>query len=212
MMIKSHCHHRSPYAGQSTQRALKINSLKTGALKTGALNIGSLNIGALNKSRIKKTAPQTQAGNTLVEFTIISALFFILLFGIIEFGRLLFTWHLLNETSRRAARIAVVCQVSTTEQQDAKIASLIGSVPLPNFSVDNLDVRYLDKTGTPITADLMASATFNQIEFIEARIINYQLQLMIPLSPLGLTFTAPAFSTLMPRESLGVTRTGFTDC
>ncbi|WEM45898.1 TadE/TadG family type IV pilus assembly protein (plasmid) [Photobacterium sp. DA100] len=151
-----------------------------------------------------------QHGSTLVEFSIVASLFFLLIFAIIEFGRLLFTWHALNETSRRTARLATVCQVSATEQQDTLLAAIIDNVPLPGFTINNIEVNYLDSLGQTITEDVTQTVNFNQIEFVEARITNYQISLLIPL--FDLTFTAPDFRTLLPRESLGVTRTGFTDC
>ena len=156
--------------------------------------------------------PQKQKGTTLVEFTIVATFFFILIFSIIEFGRLLFTWHVLNETSRRAARLSVICQVSTSEQIDTKILAIINQVPLPNFTQNNLIVSYLDSTGTKIDEDLTDEANFNQIKYVESKIESYQVALLIPLAKFGITFTAPEFKTILPRESLGVTRTGFSDC
>ncbi|MGF1759201.1 pilus assembly protein [Photobacterium sagamiensis] len=169
---------------------------------------------------MKRAANQKkkQNGVTIVEFTIVASLFFILIFSIIEFGRLMFTWHTLNETSRRTARLASVCQVSTAEQTDIISTALIDSVSLPNFTAANIQLRYLDENGNEIgnedgsKADLTTVANFNSIAFVEASIINYQISLIIPLAFFGVDFTAPGFSTMLPRESLGVTRTGFTDC
>ena len=158
------------------------------------------------------TSLKNQKGSTLVEFSIIAGLFFMLIFAIIEFGRLLFTWHVLNETSRRTARLASVCQISTAEQQDIKLASIVNNVPLPNFSVNNIRLVYLDSLGQEITDDISETVNFNQIEFIEATITNYQVALLIPLATFDINFTAPEFKTILPRESLGVTRTGYTDC
>ncbi|MBY5946362.1 TadE/TadG family type IV pilus assembly protein [Photobacterium rosenbergii] len=158
------------------------------------------------------TSLKNQKGSTLVEFSIIAGFFFMLIFAIIEFGRLLFTWHVLNETSRRTARLASVCQISTAEQQDIKLASIVNNVPLPNFSVNNIRLVYLDSLGQEITDDISETVNFNQIEFIEATITNYQVALLIPLATFDINFTAPEFKTILPRESLGVTRTGYTDC
>ena len=158
------------------------------------------------------TSLKNQKGSTLVEFSIIAGLFFMLIFAIIEFGRLLFTWHVLNETSRRTARLASVCQISTAEQQDIKLASIVNNVPLPNFSVNNIRLVYLDSLGQEIIDDISETVNFNQIEFIEATITNYQVALLIPLATFDINFTAPEFKTILPRESLGVTRTGYTDC
>lgn len=153
-----------------------------------------------------------EKGSTLVEFSIIAGFFFMLIFAIIEFGRLLFTWHVLNETSRRSARLAAVCQITTSEQQDIKLAGIVENVPLPNFTANNIQLRFLDSVGDEITGDITETVNFNQIEFVEATIVNYQLALLIPLATFDVNFTAPEFKTILPRESLGVTRTGYTDC
>ncbi|MGF1734573.1 TadE/TadG family type IV pilus assembly protein [Photobacterium satsumensis] len=158
------------------------------------------------------TFVKREKGSTLVEFSIIAGFFFMLIFAIIEFGRLLFTWHVLNETSRRTARLATVCQITTAEQQDIKLASIVENVPLPGFSANNIQLVFLDSVGSEITEDVTETVNFNQIEFVEARIINYQIALLIPLATFDINFTAPEFKTILPRESLGVTRTGYTDC
>jgi len=156
--------------------------------------------------------PRHQTGTVLIEFTIVASLFFILLFAIIEFSRLMFVWHGLNETSRRTARLAAVCQVSATEQADVKTLALMESVPLPGLTHANLQLQYLNSAGSPITGDLTLAANFNQIRFVRASIINYQLTLLIPLVSIDLSLFAPDFSTTLPRESLGVSQTGYTDC
>ena len=151
-------------------------------------------------------------GSTLVEFTIVSTFFFILIFSIIEFGRLLFTWHVLNETTRRTARLATVCHITNYEQQKTITSAIINDVPLPNFTSTNIRLNYLDNLGNVINGDLSDTTLSSQIKYVQASINNYQIALIIPLATFDITFTAPEFKTILPRESLGVTRTGFTDC
>ena len=151
-------------------------------------------------------------GATLVEFTIIATFFFILIFSIIEFGRLLFTWHVLNETTRRTARLATVCQITASEQQETIASAIISEVPLPNFTATNIKLDYLDSLGNVISGDLTDATISSQIEYVQTSINNYQIALIIPLATFDITFTAPEFKTILPRESLGVTRTGFSDC
>ncbi|WP_319531578.1 TadE/TadG family type IV pilus assembly protein [uncultured Cohaesibacter sp.] len=152
-------------------------------------------------------------GTVLIEFTLVAVLFFLLLFAIIEFSRLLFVWHALSESTRRAARLAAVCQVSEAQQLNVRTLAVLDPGLLPEFGPDNLQLNYLDAAGVPVTGDLTQAATFNQIRFVQARVINYQLRLMIPFLSLDLeALLAPAFSTTLPRESLGVTPTGYTDC
>jgi hypothetical protein len=158
------------------------------------------------------TLNKKQDGITIVEFSIVAVLFFIIIFAIIEFGRLMFTWHVLNETSRRTARLVSVCQVTTAEQADILTAAIIDNVPLQNFTSNNIQIKYLDSDGGEITGSLSDASNFRQIEYVEASIINYQIHLIIPLATFDIDFFAPSFTTQLPRESLGVTRTGLSDC
>ena len=50
-----------------------------------------------------------QKGIYTVEFAIVGAVFFLLFFAVLEVGRLFYTWNVLTEASRRAARLATVC-------------------------------------------------------------------------------------------------------
>ncbi|WP_413111004.1 TadE/TadG family type IV pilus assembly protein [Thaumasiovibrio sp. DFM-14] len=152
-----------------------------------------------------------QHGLVAVEFTFIATLFFILLFATIEFGRLYFSWHVMNETSRRAARLAAVCQVTTTEQADAISRAVMNNVNVAGFTSGNLNIRYLDSNGNAVTGDLTQESIYDQIEFVEATINNFTINLMIPFINFG-PISSQNFRTVLPRESLGVHRTGFTDC
>ncbi|EAS44369.1 TadZ/CpaE protein [Photobacterium profundum] len=158
------------------------------------------------------TLNKKQGGITIVEFSIVAVLFFIIIFAIIEFGRLMFTWHVLNETSRRTARLASVCQVTTAEQADILTAAIVDNVPLQNFTSNNIQIKYLGSDGSAITGSLSDASTFLTIEYVEASIVEYQIHLIIPLATFGIDFFAPSFTTQLPRESLGVTRTGLSDC
>lgn len=160
-----------------------------------------------------KCLQRRSRGTVLIEFTLVAALFFLLLFAIIEFSRLLFVWHALSESTRRAARLASVCQVSAAEQLDVRTLAVLQPGLLPDFGPDNLQLNYLDAAGAPVTGDLTEAATFSRIRFVQARVINYRLQLMIPFLSVDLDeLLAPAFSTTLPRESLGITPSGYTDC
>ncbi|PSU45272.1 TadZ/CpaE protein [Photobacterium frigidiphilum] len=158
------------------------------------------------------TLNNKQHGITIVEFSIVAVLFFIIIFAIIEFGRLMFTWHVLNETSRRTARLASVCQVTTAEQADILTAAIVDNVPLQNFTSNNIQIKYLGSDGSEIAGSLSDASTFLTIEYVEASIVDYEINLIIPLATFGVDFIAPSFTTQLPRESLGVTRTGLSDC
>lgn len=152
-----------------------------------------------------KIAPQR--GIYAVEFAIVGSIFFLFLFAVLEIARLFFTWNVLAEVTRRTARLAVVCDLDQTNVNaytDMINAALFNNNPLiTNLAASNIKVEYLGITGLAVT-------NFSRIRYIRANIVNYQHQLLIP--GLSLTLNSPTFSTTLPRESLGVTRFGITQC
>ncbi|MFQ3175730.1 MAG: hypothetical protein ACJAYB_001895 [Psychromonas sp.] len=164
-----------------------------------------------------------QKGVYAVEFAIVGSLFFVFFFAVIEFALVIFTWDVLTEVSRRGARLATVCHVP---RQSMDVTSpdfrLISASVKPNevltaaifsdaidedsnmighLGQDNLEISYLDYAGNTAT-------TFAQISLVRAKIINYQHPMFIPF--FTITLNSPSFSTTLPRESLGVTRYGYT--
>ncbi|GIU27945.1 TadE/TadG family type IV pilus assembly protein [Shewanella sp. MBTL60-007] len=140
-----------------------------------------------------------QNGVYAVEFTFVAGIFFVALFAAIEFGRLLFTYNVLHEASRRAARLAVVCQVNSDINS---IALFNDASILPNLTASNLNISYLAYDGTP--------ATGIEIDLVRAEITGYNHQFLVP--GLYRTLNSPTFSTTLPRESLGIFQGGTTDC
>lgn len=148
-----------------------------------------------------------QRGLYAVEFAIVGGLFLMLLFAIIEVGRMMYTYNVLHEASRRAARIAVVCQVN---DMDIKSMALFnGNNLIPNLTNANLTISYLDEEGN--------DATGTDIDLVRAEIVNYQHEFLIP--GLSRVMNSPTFSTYLPRESLGVYHvedvdpgSGYIDC
>ena len=65
-----------------------------------------------------------QQGTTTVEFAIVGLVTLVLLFVVIEFGRIFFSLNVLDESVRRAARIAAVCPVGDAAIGDA--ATFVG--------------------------------------------------------------------------------------
>ncbi|MCE9685376.1 pilus assembly protein [Shewanella sp. AS16] len=141
-------------------------------------------------------------GIYMVEFSIVAGVFFLLLFGAIEVGRLLYTYSVLQEASRRAARLAVVCHPSTDIDN---LALFNGAELVPNLGPSNLVIRYLDKNGNDASAP-----DGSDIYLVRAEIRNYQHQFLVP--GLYRTLNSPTFFTTLPRESLGVFRGGTTTC
>lgn len=140
-----------------------------------------------------------QRGVFAVEFALVGGVFLLLLFSVLEIGRLLFTWNVLNEASRRAARLAVVCQEGAAINT---LALFNGAQIVPNLGPENLTISYLTLNGEVTTGV--------DIDLVRAEITNYQHQLLIP--GVMMTLNSPSFATTLPRESLGVTRFGLTQC
>lgn len=146
-------------------------------------------------------------GVYVVEFAIIGLLLFILLFGVIEMGRLYFTVNALNETVRRGARLAAVCDISDPRilrraifnaADDSGASSLIG-----NLETADLTLTYLDGSGAVVAApsDTSGAGGFRAIRYVQLRVENFTFDLMIPV--LGQQITLPVFRATLPRESLG---------
>lgn len=140
-----------------------------------------------------------QKGTTTVEFAIVGLLTLVLLFTIVEFGRILFSLNVLDESARRAARVAAVCAVG-----DGAITQAATFVSLPNLTDANVVTEYLDDNGNALGDP--AGANYAAIEFVRVRLVNYTFPVAIPL--IATVFAAPEISSTLPRESLGVPRFG----
>jgi Flp pilus assembly protein TadG len=136
-----------------------------------------------------------QRGLTSVEFALIAALFFIVLFACVEFARLLFTWNMLDEATRRGARLAVVCPSTAAAQNFVRNEAVFNGDFIPNLDPSDVLVEYLEPDG------ITAAANDNDTLYVRVSIDNYAHTLLIPMFDLSLT--APDFATTLPRESLG---------
>lgn len=146
-----------------------------------------------------------QRGVTTVEFAIIGAALFIVLFGVIEFGRALFVVNALTEATRRGARMAAVCPVGdTTPASVAVFGNGSGSsTVVSGLTTGNVEIDYLDASGNVISDP---TANFGLIRYVRTEIVNFPLPLIIPFVMPILKLSG--FETTIPRESLGVPRSG----
>ncbi len=147
-----------------------------------------------------------QKGITLVEFTIVASTVLLLIFAILELGVFIFKMQTLNDLTRRAARVATVCQVTATNIYD-----LASSEGVPDgFTKDNLVIEYLDSNGRKITNPLPTSQGGNHddIRFVSARVEDYDYGFTGVLNFLGENGVVemPEFKTVLASESLGVER------
>lgn len=143
-------------------------------------------------------------GAYVVEFAVVGLLLFVTLFGVLELGRLAFTVNALNESVRRGARLAAVCDIQDArvlrramfnEADDDGASRLIGGL-----DGSQLSLAYLDGNGAEIAGPGLASG-FAQIRYVRLRIEGFVFDLLIPGMQTGLTL--PVFESILPRESLG---------
>lgn len=144
-----------------------------------------------------------QTGITTVEFAIIGVAFFIVLFGVIEMGRALFVVNLLTEAARRGARMAAVCPVGDPKPASAAVFDSGSGSVISGLTTANVVIEYLDQSAAVIANP---SASFTSIRYVRARIVGFSLPLYIPfVMP---TLSLDGFPATIPRESLGVPRSG----
>lgn len=157
----------------------------------------------LNRSR--------QRGITAVETAIVGLLAMIVLLAVFEIARVFFVLNALEEATRRGARVAAVCPLNDpairqiaifNNSGDASSSRLVG-----NLTTGNVVLEYLDDSGA-VMAD--PAGNYLDIGFVRVSITNFQHQLLIPL--FTRTINLPDFATTIPRESLGVSNEGVTNC
>lgn len=155
-------------------------------------------------------------GVYVVEFAIIGLLLFTLLFGVLEMGRLYFTVNALNEVVRRGARLAAVCDINQPRILQRAIfnaADTSGASSLiANLEPADLSLTYLDQNGAVVSnpGDLAGANGFRAIRYVQLQVRNFTFDLLIP--GLGQAITLPVFTSSMPRESLGRSVEGDTEC
>lgn len=158
--------------------------------------------------RLKK-----QSGMTIIEFTVIAWGLLVLVFFAFEIGRYMFSMQMLNEMTRKAARLATVCAV--TDQGDITNLPEVVENRIIGFEPENLAIDYVDASGSSVSvagysglSDGGKAAVLAQIRFVSAEITGFQFQFFPILSFVGDggAIDVPSFKTLLPVESLGIVR------
>ena len=149
--------------------------------------------------RKKRTS---EKGQSLVEMALVCLIFFFLLFGILEFGRALWTYNTIVQSTREAARWAVVNVANAADSTDINRARNIVIYGYPDVSSGAPLVPGLDSaTVTVVIQPLQTDASGTAInEKISVSVSNYQFQFIVPIAP---TITIPAFETTLFTESKG---------
>jgi len=145
-----------------------------------------------------------QHGLTTVEFAIVAAVLFMMIFGVIEAGRAYFVASALDEATRRGARMAAVCPINDPAIAQA---AAFNNTLIPGLDAGDIVVEYLDDSAN-VVANPTDPAGFITIRFVRVRVVGFQHQLFIPLVSALSQFTMPEYATIIPRESLGIPRTG----
>jgi hypothetical protein len=158
--------------------------------------------------------PGKQRGVAIVEFAIVGAVAIMMIFAVLEIARAVFVANALTEATRRGARMAAVCLINDTAIAQVATFNAPGagnSSPIVH-DLDTTDfvLEYLNIKGEVIS-NPGAVANFALIRYVQVRVVNFQHQLLIPFA--SATFTMPEFRTTLPRESLGILRSGIkTSC
>jgi Flp pilus assembly protein TadG len=145
-----------------------------------------------------------QRGLSTVEFAIVALVLFMMIFAVIEVGRAFFVASALDEASRRGARMAAVCPVNDPAISQA---AAFNNAVIADLDAGDIQVEYLDGAGANVGAPATA-AGFRLIRYVRVRVVGYQHQMFIPLLTVLGPFFMPEFAAVLPRESLGIPRTG----
>lgn len=158
-----------------------------------------------------------------MEFLVVFPLFMILLLMVFDFCRAMYTWNSLVETTRRGAKMAVICPTTTdptapgyAQEIIKKVATFdatginagFGAVPVVYGLVpEHFKIIYYDEAGNDITG----TTNDIKIKFVEVALKNttdgdaaplYQFQFLIPGMHI-LVDSMPSFKTTLYAESKG---------
>ncbi|MPW17842.1 pilus assembly protein [Paraburkholderia sp. CNPSo 3157] len=129
-----------------------------------------------------------QRGVAALEFALVAVMFFTLLIGIMEMGRVLFYWNSASEATRLGARVAVVCDVNSSQTATNPVIKGMQQM-LPILKPANVTITY-----TPNNCDASTCTS------VTVAITNVTVNTVVPFVPFNLAM--PPFSTTLPRESL----------
>ncbi|MEX3931195.1 TadE/TadG family type IV pilus assembly protein [Paraburkholderia phymatum] len=129
-----------------------------------------------------------QKGVAALEFALVASVFFTLLIGIMEMGRVLFYWNTAVEATRWGARVAVVCDINSSQNVNNPVIRDMQKL-LPILQPANVTVTY-----APAGCDATSCTS------VTVAIANVAVNTVVPFVPFNLTM--PPFSTRLPRESL----------
>jgi Flp pilus assembly protein TadG len=130
-----------------------------------------------------------ERGVAAVEFALIAPVFFMLLIGIMQMGLFFFYWNTATEATRLGARVAVVCDVNTSQSATNPVIKNMRRM-LPILQPSNITVAY-----SPAGCDATSCVS------VTVSVSNVTVGTVVPfVKPFSIGI--PKFSTTLPRESL----------
>ena len=154
---------------------------------------------------------QRQKGSTTVEFAIVAAVLFIMIFRVFEVGRGYYTYSMLDEVTRRGARLAAVCPINDPAIAQMAVFNASGDSSGSNLVIGltpgHVAIDYLDDANN-VVATPADPANFLQIRYVRVRVVGYQHDVSLPFVVGLSSVTMPEFESILPRESLGIPREG----
>lgn len=116
---------------------------------------------------------------------------------------------MVNEVTRRAARLATVCYIA--DRDDIPNLPAVSNLYPSGFTANNLQIDYLDANGasvnvagflsTPPADKATLDSQFVQIKYVRARAVNYTFQFFVLAALINAVGNTPAFETILPAES-----------
>ena len=134
-----------------------------------------------------------QRGVYAVEFVLVAGFLFLLLFALMEVGKIMYFFNTANESTRRAARLAAVCNHVNHPVYGAAAKKAIENTVtsrLPFATAANVSIQYCDK------ADCVCDEADCQLITVSLIDAIYTSSI-VPIS-----VKMPAFATTIPRESM----------
>lgn len=150
-----------------------------------------------------RSAEKGARGQALVEMALSALMFFFLFFGILEFARALYTYNTIVQSTRAAARWAVVNVASNADSADIERTKNVVVYHDPDVSSGNGILVGLTKSLVQVSVVALEQDSngvpINQK--ISVAVSGFQFQ---PVLPVFGTLTLPAFETALYTESMGV--------
>ncbi|MGY6213802.1 TadE family protein [Methylolobus aquaticus] len=144
------------------------------------------------------SGPNRQRGAQAVDFALTFFSFIVILVGLVELIRALWMWNLLGEATRRAARVAAVCDINSP-------AIYRAATDLPGLGLQAGNIALTYRYCVPSAPMSTSCDGFNEVAFSSGQPPAADQQAAIHDSPqifvrVGIRDYAPSFMLLFPWE------------